>query len=241
MLFDAIVAVIVVALLLTPAGRALYRARTRPHPFHRDMLALRRRLRSGTARGDARIRFLDGIRTRVQHFSRGSARGGAISLELLPAACVAAPFTRAAHWGRLAGMSDWRQAGGAAYTLALLLFVLSTISAVIRGKLAGHRAPWSACCLVFLGLSRTLTFDQSEHGAHRDRAERFLGDFVDFREHRAKRAAGIARTVQFVAFASAAIAKTYDLDQYSRYGTIILSAPAQVGARVCPSVDDSER
>jgi hypothetical protein len=41
--------------------------------------------------------------------------------------------------GGLAGMTDWRQAGGAANAFALLLFVLSTISAVVRGKLAVRR------------------------------------------------------------------------------------------------------
>jgi hypothetical protein len=41
--------------------------------------------------------------------------------------------------GSLGGMADWRQAGGAANALALLLFVLSTISAVVRGKLAVRR------------------------------------------------------------------------------------------------------
>jgi len=41
--------------------------------------------------------------------------------------------------GGLAGMTNLRQAGGATNALALLLFARSTISAVVRGKLAVRR------------------------------------------------------------------------------------------------------
>ena len=37
--------------------------------------------------------------------------------------------------GDLAGLAEWRSAGGALNALALLAFILNTIAAVIRGKL----------------------------------------------------------------------------------------------------------
>jgi hypothetical protein len=43
--------------------------------------------------------------------------------------------------GDLSGIADWRRFGGAANALALLLFVLGTIAAVVRGKLAARGGP----------------------------------------------------------------------------------------------------
>jgi hypothetical protein len=44
--------------------------------------------------------------------------------------------------GDLSGVADWRRLGGMANAAALLLFVLGTLAAVVRGKLAarGNRA-----------------------------------------------------------------------------------------------------